>query len=75
MLTEKRQTVFIDIEAKLQIKDITEAMIINFGVVKNKINQIVNKLKTEIKYQALFCRAMSTEEEIKDVNKAICVLI
>ena len=75
MLTEKRQTVLTDIKAKLQIKGITEVIIINFSVIKNKINQIVSKLKTEIKHQALFCRAINAEEEIKDINKAIYMLI
>ena len=75
MLTEKRQTVFTDIKAKLQTKGITEVITISFGVTKNKINQIVSKLKTEIKHQTLFCRAMNAEEETKDINKAIYMLI
>ena len=75
MLTEKRQTVLTDIKAKLQAKGITEVMMISFGVVKNKIAQIVSKLKTEVKHQALFCRAINAGEETKDINKAIRVLI
>ena len=75
MLTEKRQTVFTDIKAKLQAKGITEAMIINSDIVKNKINQIVSKLKTEVKHQTLFCRAISIKKETKDINKAIYILI
>ena len=75
MLTEKRQIVLTDIKAKLQTKDITEATIIDFNIAKNKINQIVSKLKTEAKYQALFCRAMNAEKEMKDVNKIIYMLI
>ena len=75
MLIKKRQTVLTDIKAKLQTKGITEAMIISFSITKNKINQIVNKLKTEIKHQALFCRIINAKEEIKDINKVICMLI
>ena len=75
MLTEKRQIVLTDIKAKLQVKNITEVMIISSGIIKNKINQIVSKLKTEIKHQALFCRVMNAKKEIKDVNKVIYILI
>ena len=67
--------ILTDIKAKLQIKGITEVTTISSDVIKNKINQIVSKLKTEIKYQALFCRAINTRKEIKDINKAIYVLI
>ena len=75
MLTEKRQTVLTDIKVKLQIKGITEAIIIDFNIIKNKINQIVSKLKTEVKHQILFCRVINAEKETKDINKAICMLI
>ena len=75
MLTEKRQTVLTDIKAKLQAKGITEAMMISSDIIKNKINQIVSKLKTEIEHQALFCRAMNVRKETKDINKVICILI
>ena len=67
--------IFTDIKAKLQAKSITEATIISFSVIKNKINQIVSKLKTEVKHQTLFCRVINIGEEIKDINKAIYVLI
>ena len=59
--------ILIDIKAKLQIKGITEVMMIDFDVIKNKINQIVSKLKTEVKYQTLFCRVMNAEENMKDI--------
>ena len=75
MLTEERQIILINIKAKLQTKDITEATIIDFNIAKNKINQIVSKLKTEIKYQTLFCRVMNVRKEIKDINKVIYLLI
>ena len=72
---EEKNSVIDDHEAKLQAEGTDEKTKLGSGAVKSRIPRIVEELKTEVKHQALFCRATNAGKEMTDVDKAILVLV